>query len=87
MGLIRSSPEEAMTQIADEKEIFEALIQLPLPSKRRLLLKLIDDLAELDRIIDQNQEHLRELCRARGLDFNRMSEREREELIDQILHE
>jgi len=50
------------------------------------LKKLLTDIDELDRIVARNQERFRAICRERGLDFDKLSEEERMELIDRILH-
>ena len=70
-----------------EKQILKALSQLSPHGKRKVLRQLIGDLEGVDRIIDRNQEKLRAICKERGLDFYSLSEEERVELIDQILHE
>ncbi len=76
-----------MSPQLNEEQILEALSQLSPQGRRKVLRKLIGDLEELDRIVERNQEKLRAICQERGLDFSSLSEEEREELIDQILHE
>ncbi len=71
----------------NEEQILEALNQLSPTGKRKVLSKLIGDLEEFDRIVDRNQEKLRAICIERGIDFSNLTEEEREELVDEILHE
>jgi len=76
-----------MAQQMTEDQIIDAINQLPFQSKRKILVKLLGDLGELEEIIDSNQERMRVLCRERGLDWDALSEKEREDLVDQIIHE
>ncbi len=76
-----------MSPQLNEEQILEALNQLSPTGKRKVLSKLIGDLEEFDRIVDRNQEKLRAICIERGIDFSNLTEEEREELIDEILHE
>jgi len=71
----------------NEEEVLKALSGLSPRGKHQALRRLISDLAELDRVVDQNQEKLLAFCRERGIDFACLSEDQKEKLIDQILHE
>jgi hypothetical protein len=48
---------------------------------------LIDGLERLDRLVERNREKIGLICRERGLDFSRLTEEEREALVDEVLHE
>ena len=76
-----------MHEQINEQQILRALKNLSPVGRRKVLRKLILDLDELDRLIDRNQEKLLALCRKQGIDFSRLSDEERENLIDQIIHE
>jgi hypothetical protein len=76
-----------MSNYTSEDQVLEAFNRLSPLGKRRVLSRLIPGLAELDRIVDSNQEHLRALCRERGLDFASLNEQQLEALIDEIVHE
>jgi hypothetical protein len=76
-----------MSDHASEDQILEAFNRLSPRGKRKVLSRLIPGLAELDRVVDKNQEKLRAICLKRGLDFNALNEEQREDLIDEILHE
>ena len=69
-----------------EQQVLQALGKLSSQGKKKALRKLIRGLGRLDRIIDRNQDKLEAVCRKRGVDFARLSDTEREELIDRILH-
>jgi len=71
----------------NEEQILEALGKLSPQARTKALRKLIRDLDQLDRIVDRNQERLIALCKARGIDFKSLTDQEREELVDRILHE
>lgn len=76
-----------MHEQINEEQIIRALKNLSPVGRRKVLRKLILDLDELDRVIDRNQEKLLALCRKQGIDFSRLSDAEREDLIDQIIYE
>ena len=76
-----------MSNQATEDQILEAFSRLSPLSKRRVLSRLIPGLAELERIVDGNQENLRAICRERGLDYATLTEGQLEELIDELVHE
>jgi hypothetical protein len=42
-------------------------------------------LERLDRLVEKNRERLDAVCKARGVDFGRMTEEERERFVDHIL--
>ena len=71
----------------NEDRILEALDRLSPQGRKKALSKLIGSLEALDRLVERNQKRLEAICRERGIDFSKLSETEREDLIDQILHE
>ena len=70
----------------NEEQILIALEQLSPAARRVALGKLIGGLERLDRLVDRNREKIETICRDRGLDFSRLTEEEREALVDEILH-
>ena len=70
----------------NEEQILIALEQLSPAARRVALAKLIGGLERLDRLVDRNREKIETICRDRGLDFSRLTEEERETLVDEILH-
>ncbi|MBI3014431.1 MAG: hypothetical protein HYY65_05080 [Candidatus Tectomicrobia bacterium] len=70
----------------NEEQILIALEQLSPAARRLALAKLIGGLERLDRLVDRNREKIETICRDRGLDFSRLTEEEREALVDEILH-
>lgn len=73
-------------EVSDE-QILSCLDQLSPRARRAALAKLIGGLERLDRIVERNREKIETICRERGLDFSRLTEEEREALVDEILHE
>ena len=76
-----------MPQIqVDDEQILRCLDQLSPAAKRAALARLIGGLERLDRLVERNREKIEVICRGRGLDFARLTEEQREALVDEILH-
>ncbi len=71
----------------NDEQILGCLDQLSLAARRVALAKLIGGLERLDRLVERNREKIGLICRERGLDFSRLTEEEREALVDEVLHE
>ena len=71
----------------NEEQVFRALDQLSPTARRLALAKLIPGYDALDRLVERNRGRVEAVCRERGLDFARMTEEERERLIDELLHQ
>lgn len=70
-----------------EQQILELLDQLS-PSGRRQAIRRLLPMAEfLDAEAERNRPHLEDLARQRGLDWNLLTNEERERLVDDLLHE
>jgi hypothetical protein len=77
-----------MPQIeVNEEQLLRALEQLSPTARRTALAKLIRGYEALDRLVERNRVRVDALCRERGQEFARLTEEERERLIDDIIHE
>ncbi len=71
-----------------ESQVIELARQLSPLGKRKVLQALIAlDTARLEQLVDYGERKIREVCAARGLDWEALTEMQREQLIDEILHE
>ena len=70
-----------------EAQLVEWVRQLSPAAKQSVLKALIPRLDELDALVDQGSQRMRALCAERGLDWDELTEDERERLIDDLLHE
>ncbi len=62
--------------------------QMPAEERRALLLAIAEQAAaNQEARIDYAEIQLRQLCADRGLDWDAMSEAERENFIDDLIHE
>ena len=77
-----------MPQIeVSEQQIVEALDRLSPKGRREAVRRLIAGASVLDRTIDALQPRIAEVARQRRLDWTKLSDEERERLVDEILHE
>lgn len=77
-----------MPQIeVSEQQIVDALERLSPKGRREAVRRLIAGASALDRTIDALQAHIVEVASQRGLDWAKLSDEERERLVDEILHE
>ena len=74
-------------QLAIE-QVIELVKQLP-PEGKQVVLNVLS--AERDawweETLIQGEQQMRRLCEERGLDWDNMSEEEREAFVDELLHE
>ena len=62
--------------------------QMPAEERRALLLAIAEQAAaNREARIDRAEAQLQQLCTDRGLDWNRMTEAERENFVDDLIHE
>ena len=62
--------------------------QMPAEERRALLLAIAEQAAaNREARIDRAETQLRQLCADRGLDWDRMTESERESFVDDLIHE
>ena len=70
-----------------EAQLVEWVQQLPLAAKQSVLRALIPRLDELEVLVDYGSQRVRALCAERGLNWDELTEDERERLIDELLHQ
>jgi hypothetical protein len=77
---------QTVTLTVPESQLIEWVRQLSPQSKQAVLRALIPNLDELEELVDYGNQRIRQICAERGLDWDRLTEDEREQLIDQLLH-
>jgi hypothetical protein len=70
-----------------EQQLLDALDRLSPKGRREAVRRLVAGASVLDRTIDTLQPRIVELAKQRGLDWAKLSDEERERLVDEILHE
>jgi len=70
-----------------EPQVVELVRQLSPEGKRTVLRVLIPDLDQFEALVDYGNERVRVLCAQRGIDWDSLSEEERQRLVDELLHE
>ncbi len=70
-----------------ENQLVEWLKRSPLSTKKLALRAILPDVDKLESLVDYGNERIRAICSERGIDWDTLSDEEREALIDTILHE
>jgi len=70
-----------------ESQVVEWVQQLSPVAKQAVLRALVPRLDELEALVDYGSQRVRALCAERGLDWDALTEDERQQLIDELLHE
>jgi hypothetical protein len=70
-----------------EEQVVSLVEQLSASAKHEVLKRLITDYDQWNGIVDTAEERMRLLCAERGLDWDRLDENQRLQLIDTLLHE
>jgi hypothetical protein len=70
-----------------EQTILDSLEELSPSARSEALRRLLPRSRYLERAIERNQPRIEALVRERGLDWNALSDQERENLIDELVHE
>jgi len=70
-----------------ESQLVDWVQRVSPEAKRTILRILIPQLDEFEDLVDYGNRRVRALCAERGLDWDSLSENERERLIDNLLHE
>lgn len=77
----------SVLELTDE-QVVSLVRQLPAARKRAALLALAQDSqTQRDERLRAGEAQLRKLCSERGLDWDRLSEDEREQFVNRLLHE
>ena len=77
----------SVLELTDE-QVISLVRQLPSARKRTALLALAQEAqARRDERLRIGEAQLRRLCAERGLDWDRLSEDQREEFVNRLLHE
>lgn len=77
-----------MPQIdTSDKQILDSLDRLSPRGRREAVLRLVAGASILDRTVERVQPQIIALAKQRDLDWARLSDEERERLVDDILHE
>ena len=70
-----------------EKQILDSLDRLSPRGRREAVLRLVAGASILDRTVETLQPRLVALAEKRGLEWARLSDEERERLVDDVVHE
>jgi len=70
-----------------ESQLVEWVLQLSPTAKQSVLRALVPRFDELEILVDYGSQQIRTLCAERGLDWDGLTEDERQQLIDELLHE
>lgn len=72
----------------NDEQVISLVRQLPAARKRTALLALAEEAqVRRDERLCLGEAQLRRVCAGRGLDWDRLSETERESFVDDLLHE
>ena len=70
-----------------EDEILQSLDQLSPHARRQAIQRLLPSATYLERAIERNRPRIEALAKQRGLDWDALTEDQKEQLVDQLLHE
>ena len=71
-----------------DAQLIDLVRQLPPERKRNVLVALAADAqGRRQERLDSAEERMRALCTKRGLDWDALTETERENLVDDLIHE
>ncbi len=70
-----------------ESQVVDWVRQLSPTAKQLVLMTLIPRLDEFENLVDYGDRRMRALCAERDLDWDSLSEDERQQLIDELVHE
>ena len=78
---------ETVTLTVPESQVIEWVRQLSPKAKQNALRALIPDLDRLDVLVDYGIRRMQQLCAEHGIDWDSLTEDERQQLVDNMLHE
>jgi hypothetical protein len=77
---------QTITLEVPEAQIIRWVGQLSPVAKRDVLKLLVPRLDDVESLVDYGEQRMRELSARRGLNWDRLPEGEREQLVDTLLH-
>lgn len=78
---------KTVTLAVPESQVIEWVRQLSPQAKHDVLKALVPELDELNELVDYGSQRMRQLCAERGIDWDTLTEEERQRLVDEWLHE
>jgi hypothetical protein len=78
---------ETITLTVPESQVIEWVRQLSPEAKLDVLRILVPKLDELEALVNYGSQRMRDLAAARGIDWESLTESEREHLVDELLHQ
>ncbi|MDT7893094.1 MAG: hypothetical protein LASZOEIN_000177 [Candidatus Fervidibacter sp.] len=69
-----------------EEQVLELLLQLS-PEGKRKALEILKQDAEWEQVAQEVRKRWKEICAERGIDWERLSDEEKEALVDEWLHQ
>jgi predicted Fe-S protein YdhL (DUF1289 family) len=76
-----------VTLEVSEVQVVEWVQQMSPEAKQEVLRALIPRLDAFEALVDYGEERMRALSKGRDLSWERMSDVDREQLVDELLHE
>ena len=76
-----------VTLQVSESQVIQWVRQLSPSSKQAVLKSLIPDMDEWESLVEYGSERVRALCAERGVNWETLSDSERQQWVDQLLHE
>ena len=78
---------ETITLTVPESQVLEWIRQLSPQAKQDALRILLPDLDRLDALVDYGSQRMRQLCAERGIDWDNLTDEERQQVVDDLLHQ
>ena len=78
---------ETITLEVPEAQVIRWIRQLSPAGKQAVLKALVPRLNELESLVDYGEQRMQALCAERGLNWDSLTEHQREQVIDSVLHE
>ena len=70
-----------------EEQILDSLAELSPKSRREAFRRLLPNAEYIERAIERNSPRIRRIAKERGLEWDALKEDERQQFVDQLLHE
>jgi len=78
---------ETVTLQVSESQVIQWVRQFSPSGKQAVLKSLIPDMDEWESLVEYGSERVRALCAERGVNWETLSDGERQQWVDQLLHE